>query len=112
MTTRQIKTEETDIIRHLLSIAKDSRANLPLPKMIEVLDDGKMGSIKLSTEKDTKYAKDISAIEYTDSDNVLVVITLTEDNKGELFELDFWKTDFAELITYPVPEKVRVHADT
>ena len=112
MTTRQLNTEEALFIRHLLSLANDGRANSELPQTVEVLDDGEMGSIRFSNGQDRKYSKDISAVEYIDTDNRLVLITLTEDNLGDLFELDFWKTDYNKLIIYPTPDKVKRHIDT
>lgn len=107
MARRILNMDEELLIKQLLTLANDNRANLPLPKMVDVLEDGEMGSIRFSKGQDRKYGKDIFAVEYIDSDNNLVLITLTEDNLGDIFELDFWKTDFSRLITYPTPDKVK-----
>jgi hypothetical protein len=43
---------------------------------------------------------------HKDSDNVEVLITLTIDQDGRLFELDIWKVNFDKLIEFPTPEKI------
>jgi hypothetical protein len=43
-----------------------------------------------------------------DQDGVMVSITINTDQHGELYELDFWKTNFSPLSRYPEPSQVRI----
>ena len=57
-----------------------------------------MGSISLGIDNNPDdYDGDLIQVEYTDSDGIVVVITLTKNNKNQLLDLDFWKEDFSEL---------------
>ena len=111
MITRELNAKENLLIRHLLFLANDSRAELTLPNLVYVLEDGEMGSIKFTNNTDRMHGKNIVSVEYSDLDNILVLITLSEDQAGELFELDFWKTDFTKLVRYPSPEEVKLFND-
>ena len=55
-----------------------------------------------------KYNRDLIQVSYVDKDDVLVLITLTIDNFSNLFELEFWQTDFSSLINYPKPDQVKI----
>ena len=105
METRDLRKQEKDLINKLLIL---SGSALPIPQTAIELDDGGMGTIRFHVDKriDGRYGRDVIQVLYIDSDNVTVVITLTEDNNGDLFELEFWKTDFTPLKKYPAPEDI------
>lgn len=103
---RQIKFEELTLAKHLLTLANDASSKYKIPSLVKVLDDGEMGGIEFASAKERKYGKDIIQVRYIDADHVVVLITLEEDNNGDLYELEFWKTNFAKLIKYPKPEEV------
>ena len=54
------------------------------------------------------HSRDLIQASYKDKDEAEVLITLTLDNYNNLYELEFWKTDFSELIDYPKPNQVQI----
>ena len=79
-----------------------------IPDFVNPYNSNQPESINLSGTDAENYAGDIVAVEYKDSDNVRVIISLTHDHDGNLLDLDFWKEDFVNLIQYPTPEQVRL----
>ena len=71
--------------------------------LVEDMQDGGMGSIRFLTQgRSTKgFGESIARAEYIDEDGVLVSITINVDQENELYEVDFWKVDFAPLKRYP-----------
>jgi hypothetical protein len=73
--------------------------------VVEPLLDGDMGSITLFSpgleNTNRKFLKKVSEIQFKDLDGVLVLASLNIDDKGNLFEIDIWKTDFSKLIKMP-----------
>ncbi len=73
--------------------------------LVTPMDDGGMGSLILTEENSLNrqrfYGRTVSELEYKDADNVTVIISLNIDDKGKLYELDFWKVDFSPLIEFP-----------
>ncbi|TPG37925.1 hypothetical protein EAH81_17520 [Flavobacterium pectinovorum] len=71
----------------------------------EIMNDGGMGSLKLfpkGISSDNRvFGKQIAECMFLDSDGIDVIASLNIDDKGELFELDIWKTDFSSLIRIP-----------
>lgn len=69
------------------------------------MDDGNMGSLHLFSKDDEDvdrlFGQQISEHYFEDKDGITVVASLNVDNKGNLFELDIWKTDFSPLIELP-----------
>jgi hypothetical protein len=65
------------------------------------MDDGGMGSLLLfpngNIVEGRKFGKQISDLQFIDSDGVEVLASLNTDVDGNLFELDIWKTDFGML---------------
>lgn len=102
---RPIRQNEIELIQYLLQKLELNPANYPLPETVDEYEDGKMGSIGLGTGPH-EYAGDIIQVEYMDTDDTPVVITLTKDTDDKLLDLDFWKTDFSELIEYPTIDKI------
>ena len=106
MQHRPIKKQEKVLIQHLLELVHGPK-HFELPQVVSDLDDGGMQSIRLASNPQISYSHDLIQVKYLDDDNVLVLITLTESNTNELFELEFWKVYSNTLISYPVPEKIK-----
>jgi hypothetical protein len=72
---------------------------------VRSMDDGGMRGIIIfidnDSEQDRLFGEQISEYHFTDEDGVNVIASLNIDNKGNLFELDMWKTDFSPLIKLP-----------
>lgn len=66
------------------------------------MDDGGMGGLYLLYEgediKGRKFGTQIADFEFKDTDGIDVIASLNLDDKGSLFELDIWKTDFGKPI--------------
>ena len=104
MKQRPIKNHERILIQHLLELIK---VQIPLPQMVADLDENGMQSIRLTSNPETKYSHDLIQAKFLDDDNLLVLITLTESNTSELFELEFKKVYSNQLINYPAPGQVK-----
>ena len=107
MVYRFLRPAERELINAMLlsnPAGVDLAANLEVLQVTD-MHDGGMGSIRfLSADRSMrKFGKQIAATEYIDEDGVLVSITINTDNQGDLFEVDFWKTDFSVLRRYPNP---------
>jgi hypothetical protein len=98
--TRKIRQNERDLIAFLLKKLNLNVADYPINAEVFEYEGGKMGSISLNNNPDA-YAGDLIQVEYIDTDNTPVMITLTHDTVGQLLDLDFWKTDFSKLLKYP-----------
>ncbi len=99
---RKIREKEIMLISFLLNHLKLKAEDYPISGMVDEYEDGKMGSIGLGNE-DAVYKADLIQVDYIDSDNIPVVISLTTDTNNNLLDLDFWKSDFSKLIAYPEP---------
>jgi hypothetical protein len=99
---RELRKEEIQVIAKLVEVG-DSRFDPEFLNSARVVDmkDGGMGSIRFASHSGSKYEKTLAEAEYTDSDDVLVSISLNADQHGNLFELDFWKVNFSPLDRYP-----------
>jgi len=102
---RVIRQNEKDLIAFLLTQVNLNPEHFPVDELVDEYEDGKMGSISLGGDVNA-YAGDLIKVEYIDSDETPVVITLTHDDKNRLLDLDFWKIDFSKLIEYPTPDKI------
>lgn len=106
---RPPRTEEITLIHFLLETLNLEVNNHPISELVEEYEGGKMGSISLGGNPDA-YAGDLIRVEYIDTDETPVVITLTHDDQNQLLDLDFWKIDFSKLLTYPSPDKIILKA--
>ena len=106
--SRHIKTEEKELIQFILNHSNEFELLSQIPENVYDLDDGGMGSIKFTNKPERVYGRDVLEVNYTDADATQVVIALTIDNKGELFELDFWKVNFEKLNKYPKPNEIEL----
>ena len=102
---RTIRPNEKVLIEFLLRHLNLNPDDYAVDEYVDEYEGGKMGSISLGGDVNA-YAGDLIQVEYIDSDETPVVITLTKDDKGHLLDLDFWKVDFSKLIDYPTPEKI------
>ncbi len=98
--TRKIRQNERDLIVFLLEKLNLNVADYPINEEVFEYEGGKMGSISLNNNPDS-YAGDLIQVEYIDTDNMPVMITLTQDTEGQILDLDFWRTDFSKLLKYP-----------
>ena len=103
--TRKIRENERDLIAFLLEKLNLNVSDYPINEDVFEYEGGKMGSISLNNDPDA-YAGDLTQVEYIDTDNVPVMITLTHNAEGQLLDLDFWKTDFSKLLKYPTVEEI------
>ncbi|MDQ1088442.1 MULTISPECIES: DUF6984 family protein [unclassified Siphonobacter] len=104
---RPIRENERTLIHYLLEQLNLKREDYPFNELVDEYEGGKMGSISLGGDPNA-YDGDLIQVDYTDSDETPVVITLTKDTQGRLLDLDFWKVDFSKLLEYPTPEKVSI----
>jgi hypothetical protein len=108
--TRKIRQNERDLIVFLLEKLNLNIADYPINEYVFEYEGGKMGSISLNNNPDA-YEGDLIQVEYIDTDNTPVMITLTHDTEGQLLDLDFWKTDFSKLLKYPAVSEIKLHTD-
>jgi hypothetical protein len=108
---RPLRDEEIELLRALL-------ATSPLSETVqrdlsgwrvEEMADGGMGSLTFvqSDEDRRTYGRSVAEALYVDADGVDVTIAVDVDDKGILYELDFWKVDFSPLKRYPRPSDLR-----
>jgi hypothetical protein len=102
---REIRQEEKVLIAYLLEQLPDNSNQYNIPLFIKELEDGGMGSIQLTDEG--RHHKDLIQMQYVDADGQKVIITLTENQAGQLFDLDIWKVDFSPLKQFPTIEKLQ-----
>lgn len=96
-------------IRLLLFLANLARDALPADwteyLRVEEMDDGGMGSLKLSPQNTTSINRSFGSVaascQFVDDDGTRVVATLYLDQHGVPLELDMWKVDFSPLIRIP-----------
>ena len=106
MQPRPIRIPEKVLIQHLLELIHGHKI-FELPQTVYDLDGDGMQSIRIASNSQAIYLHDLIQVKYLDDDNVLVLITLSESDTNELFELDFRKVYSNKLINYPTPEKVK-----
>ncbi|MCH6198280.1 hypothetical protein MMU07_01710 [Aquiflexum sp. LQ15W] len=108
---RYIKQEEKVLITFMLEVANFKDRISSIPEVVYELDDGGMGTIKFTNNRERIYCGDILKVNYVDSDKIPVIIALTFDDRGDLFELDFWKVNFEKLLSYPEPHEIVISQD-
>jgi hypothetical protein len=103
MPLRPIKPEERALIEHLLGLIQGG-ARYSIPGEVENLGEGGLGGIQLSSKGEP--VQELVEADYVDEDGGKVLITLTANAEGQLFDLDIWKMDFSSLKRYPAPAQV------
>jgi hypothetical protein len=107
---RRIRDDEKALLASLLSNLK----NFSLVEeriagvMVNDPTDGGMGSVKFHTSDARTLGLTLVEAEYLDADGVLVLIAVNADDRGDLYEVDFWKTDFSRLKQYSRAELVKI----
>ena len=107
---RPLRQEETEVLEALLGMVP-SNAKPPVEAELFAVDlrDGGMGSIRFTDKSDRprKMGSELVTAHYIDEDQTPVIISINLDQEGRLFEMDFWKVDFASLKRYPKPKEVK-----
>jgi hypothetical protein len=107
--TRKIRANERALIEFMLGKIGFTTQDYPINEDVFEYEGGKMGSISLGIDNNPDdYDGDLIQVQYIDTDDVAVIITLTKNNRNQLLDLDFWKEDFSKLLLYPTPNKVVV----
>ncbi|PWJ42264.1 DUF6984 family protein [Sediminitomix flava] len=106
---REIREEEMILVKHLLTLAGEDPEKYEISTSVDEYEGGKMGSINITDDKKAPYGGDFVQVNYIDSDDTPVVITLTKNTLGEVLDMDFWKKDFSKLLRYPKPEQVEIN---
>jgi hypothetical protein len=107
MAFRRPNSDELRLIGFLISAAKSFVApqNWECNLRVKEMDDGGMGSLRLLPDEQTRerrvFGSQVSECKFTDSDGTEVIASLNLDDKGDLYELDIWKTDFGRLLRIP-----------
>ncbi|PPQ19023.1 hypothetical protein CV770_12900 [Bradyrhizobium sp. AC87j1] len=91
---RPLTLQERDLIVYILGQSSSSHGHFDL---VEEMNDGGMGSLRFVGSADRRLGKCIGEAEFDDADGVPVSVALNIDQRGELYELDFWKVDFSPL---------------
>jgi hypothetical protein len=103
---RKLSQEEESLIELLI---KNALVTIPINwksnLLAKSMDDGRMGSLLLFPNgvenSGRKFGSCVSEYQFTDKDGIEVIVSLNLDEKGDLFELDIWKTNFSPLIKIP-----------
>ena len=105
---RKIRDAEKNLISFILSQCGFSETEYPISIEVFEYEGGIMGSINLQGSDPDLYSGDLIQAEYTDTDGIEVIITLTKDKNNRLLDLDFWKINFSKLQQYPDPENITI----
>lgn len=106
--TRGIRPDELTLVTFLLAQCGYTPEDFPVASIVSEYEGGIMGSINMEGSDPDLYAGDLIQVEYTDTDGIEVIITLTKDMNNRLLDLDFWKMNFSKLIRYPTPDKLTI----
>jgi len=109
--SRPLTSAERRVIEALVAGEWDKREIDKLTACrVEDMQDGGMGGIRFvkPDQRERRFGKPLVEAEYVDDDGVLVSIAFNLDQKGEPYELDFWKVDFSALQRYPEPWELRL----
>ena len=107
---RHMSSREADLLTALLnrSAVQDSSRSGSHSWLVEEMDDGRMGSLRLfppsASTSDRHMGAKAAGLQFHDSDGVLVIATLNVDDDGVPFEIDVWKVNSESLIAIPQPD--------
>ena len=106
---RAMRLDEQAIVAALLEGAPTALGQKIGTDLVEDMADGGMGGITFvgQSAASRRFGRTLAEAEYIDSDGVPVLIGLSLDDKGALYELDFWKVDYSPLCTYPTPARLQ-----
>jgi len=95
------------LLRHLVRKGVPQFLDGLAEREIEPMNDGGMSSHQFTTVKiNRKFSNAVAECQFLDADGVTVLATLNVDAKGDLFELDVWKTDFSSLLRWPAENQL------
>jgi hypothetical protein len=108
--TRSPTTHEIAVINRLLernaelTRYKETLGGLRVVEM----NDGGMGGLRFAPKVASRrvFGGRIADGGFEDADGVPVLVSLLLDPNGDLFELEFAKTDFSALARYPEPHEI------
>lgn len=105
---RMLRPDERAVLIRLLDMAGCAAHPQLQHCRVEDMADGGMGSIRFVSPFAGARLLGRCAMEaqYVDADGVPVSIALNLDDRGNLYELDFWKADFSPLLSYPSPAEL------
>jgi len=113
---RVVTTLEQELLAKLLA---DSPRRIELLRdlpsaTVEDMTDGGMGSIRFLARDGGHriFGCEAARGDYTDADGVPVRIAVNLDQRGDLYELDFWKVDWSPLVRYPSPSDITISRRT
>lgn len=100
-TDQEMKILELLVKTSSVAIAENWNEGL----LVRPMDDGGMGGLYLFPQGEViegrVLGEQVSDFQFTDLDGVEVIVSLNVDSNGNLFELDFWKTNFEKLVKLP-----------
>jgi hypothetical protein len=103
---RELTGPERRLLALLLDRAGDgwNRPGVIRGIRAQAMSDGGMGSLRLSAPGTAKgllrhFGGRISELQFKDTDGVTIIASLNVDDRGDLFELDIWKTDFTPVVS-------------
>lgn len=104
---RPLRPNELALLAVLLGQANETGERLRAG-LVEDMADGGMGGVRFLSRPGVQrlFGRRAAEAKYVDADGVSVVISLNLDEQGDLFELDFWKSDFSPLRSYPDPAQL------
>jgi hypothetical protein len=105
---RKLTIQEKKLIEVLLCKASiDYPLDWDKDMIVQPMNDGEMGSLflfpkgEIDMNLERRFGQQVSDIQFVDDDGVIVVASLNIDDKGYLYELDIWKTNYEKLIKIP-----------
>ena len=107
MAYRKPSDSETRLLKELgrTAVVGGSQASWVESVLVETMDDGGMGSLRLhlpGTQQTTSESRTIGAeLVFEDIDGIEVIASLFVDAQGTPLELDMWKADYSPVASVP-----------
>lgn len=104
MVKRSLKLPELGLLIFMLRGKPGAERLLALLHTVEVaeLKAGEIGGLRFtSLQPHRRLGERIANTQFLDEDGILVFASLYLDQEGELYELDYWKTDDSPLLRIP-----------
>ncbi|UOQ64400.1 DUF6984 family protein [Hymenobacter volaticus] len=104
MAKRSLKLPELGLLIFMLRGKPDAERMLGLLHTVEVAEIGpeEIGSLRFTNyQPNRRLGERIASTQFLDEDGILVFASLYLDQEGELYELDYWKTDDSPLLRIP-----------
>lgn len=104
MAKRSLKLPELGLLVFMLRGKPGAEHLLALLHTVEVaeIEPEETGSLRFTSHQPNRRLDErIASTQFLDEDGVLVFASLYLDQEGELYELDYWKTDDSPLRRIP-----------